>query len=298
MDDRFGRPSCCVKDANKQEDNDIHGWYRGRTTTIRNISVDPPHAGTPTEKFRRCSTAAPAPRDRPLPPLPMPLRGEQPLLLILPWTPGAHGVLGAFRVLPAHPLPNSGTRRSKAPNLLVPHRTPPARNGTSARSGHAAPVYRAYYTRAATDRTGRPPERADSGTMKPVARRMTGTSPHGVRVPTRRKHTMSSARAASLSRPRSPHAYLIISRSYQAITARTYPYPSAPHAIWVASSAQRASRRGATLFVRRGRCRALCHHPAVQPQQPPHLLTVDDAPIAEASSGPDAPIPVRGMRVN
>lgn len=32
MGDQRGRPLCCVKDTHKQEENDIHGWYRGRTS--------------------------------------------------------------------------------------------------------------------------------------------------------------------------------------------------------------------------------------------------------------------------
>jgi hypothetical protein len=35
----------------------------------------------------------------------MRLGGAQPLLLILLWTPGAQGVMGAFLVLPPYPLP-------------------------------------------------------------------------------------------------------------------------------------------------------------------------------------------------
>ena len=33
MGDQSGRPLCCVKDANKQEENNINVCYRGRTNT-------------------------------------------------------------------------------------------------------------------------------------------------------------------------------------------------------------------------------------------------------------------------
>jgi hypothetical protein len=65
--------------------------------------------------------APPDPRDRSLPTLPMPLRGEQSLLLILTWAAIAQRLVGAFHVIPYNPLPNGGARVGKTPKLVLPH---------------------------------------------------------------------------------------------------------------------------------------------------------------------------------
>jgi hypothetical protein len=43
MGDQSGRPLCCVKDANKQEENDIYVSYRGRTAEFRRDAIDKHH---------------------------------------------------------------------------------------------------------------------------------------------------------------------------------------------------------------------------------------------------------------
>ncbi len=80
----------------------------------------------------------------------MRLGGAQPLLLILPWTPGAQGVMGAFLVLPPYPLPNGGARVGNGPNVVPPH-IPPSMSEPSARGVHVVPAYTAYYTLVAAD---------------------------------------------------------------------------------------------------------------------------------------------------
>lgn len=59
-------------------------------------------------------------RDRSLPTLPMPLGSAQPLLLIVPWTTVAQGLMGPFLVIPPNPLRNGSPCIGETPKLVLP----------------------------------------------------------------------------------------------------------------------------------------------------------------------------------